>query len=52
MYKEYRDVSVNGAVSQLYMELASRHRVRRKDVAIIKVCTTKGKENARRKNTK
>ena len=26
MYKEYRDVSLNGAVSQLYQEMASRHR--------------------------
>ena len=26
MYKEYRDISLNGAVSQLYQEMASRHR--------------------------
>ena len=36
MYKEYRDLTLCGAISQLYMELAGRHRVRRKDVAIIR----------------
>jgi large subunit ribosomal protein L18Ae len=51
-YKEYRDLTVCGAISQLYMELASRHRIRRKDVAIIRVGTTVGKEGARRKDTK
>ena len=26
MYKEFRDVTINGAVSQLYSEMAGRHR--------------------------
>mmetsp|Transcript_25589 Transcript_25589/g.76231 ORF Transcript_25589/g.76231 Transcript_25589/m.76231 type:complete len:188 (-) Transcript_25589:73-636(-) len=26
MYKEYRDVTINGAISQLYSEMAGRHR--------------------------
>ena len=34
------------------MELASRHRVRRKDVAIIRVTVMKTKEECRRKNTR
>ena len=25
MYKEFRDVSLNGAVSQLYMEMSGKH---------------------------
>lgn len=36
MYKEYRDVTLNGAVGQLYMEMASRHRVRPASIQIIK----------------
>lgn len=28
MYKEYRDTTLNGAVDQMYSEMASRHRVR------------------------
>ena len=28
MYKEYRDLTLNGAISQMYQEMASRHRVR------------------------
>ncbi|CAI7863029.1 unnamed protein product, partial [Closterium sp. NIES-54] len=28
MYKEYRDTTLNGAVQQMYDEMASRHRVR------------------------
>ena len=26
MYKEFREVTINGAVSQLYSEMAGRHR--------------------------
>lgn len=28
MFKEYRDLTLNGAVEQMYQEMASRHRVR------------------------
>jgi large subunit ribosomal protein L18Ae len=28
MYKEYRDLTVNGAVAQMYAEMAGRHRAR------------------------
>lgn len=37
MYKEYRDVTLNGAVEQMYTEMAGRHRVRAPCLQIIKV---------------
>jgi large subunit ribosomal protein L18Ae len=39
MYKEYRDTTLNGAVAQLYQEMASRHRVRYPCIQIIKTAT-------------
>ncbi|CAI5461976.1 unnamed protein product [Closterium sp. Yama58-4] len=36
MYKEYRDTTLNGAVQQMYDEMASRHRVRFHGIQIIK----------------
>ena len=39
MYKEFRDLTLNGAVSQLYQEMASRHRVRYPCLQIIKTAT-------------
>ena len=35
-YKEYRDTTMNGAVEQLYQEMASRHRVRANCIQIIR----------------
>lgn len=35
MYKEYRDISLVGAVEQLYSELAGRHRARFSSIQII-----------------
>jgi large subunit ribosomal protein L18Ae len=35
MYKEYRDVSVCGAVEQMYAELAGRHRARFGSIQIV-----------------
>merc|ERR1711933_663477 len=35
MYKEYRDVNINGAVSQLYSEMAGRHRAQPGSIQII-----------------
>lgn len=43
MYKEYRDTTLNGAVSQLYQEMASRHRVRFSCLQIIKTATVPAK---------
>lgn len=39
MYKEYRDTTLNGAVEQMYDEMASRHRVRFPCIQIIKTAT-------------
>jgi large subunit ribosomal protein L18Ae len=36
MYKEYRDLSLCGAVDQLYEELAGRHRVRPRSMQIMR----------------
>merc|ERR1712113_502018 len=35
MYKEFRDVNINGAVSQLYSEMAGRHRAQPGSIQII-----------------
>lgn len=39
MYKEYRDTTLNGAVEQMYTEMASRHRVRSPCIQIIRTAT-------------
>ncbi|WVY92429.1 hypothetical protein V8G54_031517 [Vigna mungo] len=43
MYKEYRDTTLNGAVEQMYNEMASRHRVRCPCIQIIKTATIPAK---------
>ena len=43
MYKEYRDTTLNGAVSQLYQEMNGRHRVRYPCIQIIKTATVPAK---------
>ncbi|PRQ29428.1 putative ribosomal protein 50S-L18Ae/60S-L20/60S-L18A [Rosa chinensis] len=43
MYKEYRDTTLNGAVDQMYTEMASRHRVRFPCIQIIKTATIPAK---------
>merc|ERR1719488_316735 len=35
MYKEYRDLTINGAVSQMYAEMAGRHRAQPGSIQII-----------------
>lgn len=44
MYKEYRDVTLTGAVSQMYMELAGRHSARREAIQIIRTAVLKDSE--------
>jgi large subunit ribosomal protein L18Ae len=39
MYKEYRDTTLNGAVDQMYTEMASCHCVRSPCIQIIKTAT-------------
>ncbi|CAN1145799.1 60S ribosomal protein L18a [Linum perenne] len=43
MYKEFRDTTLNGAVEQMYDEMASRHRVRSPCIQIIKTATIPAK---------
>ena len=42
MYKEYRDVSLCGAVEQMYAEMSSRHRARATSVQIRDTCIVPG----------
>ncbi len=49
IYKEYRDLTLTGAIGQLYMEMSSRHRVRRNDIAIIRTTIITKKEKVVRK---
>ena len=51
MYKEYRDTTLNGAVEQMYDEMASRHRVRSACIQIIKTAIVPAKL-CKRENTK
>merc|ERR1711862_945197 len=44
MYKEFRDVNINGAVSQLYAEMAGRHRAKPGAVQIINTAVLKAAE--------
>merc|ERR1711982_151498 len=49
-YKEFRDLTVDGAVTQLYQEMGARHRVRSTGIQIIKISELKVSE-LRRKTT-
>ena len=44
MYKEYRDVSTCGAVSQMYMEMSGRHRAVHDTIHVVKVTTVLDKD--------
>lgn len=48
MYKEYRDVSLNGAISQLHMEMAGNHRASQDTISIIRTAVLREKDNIRR----
>jgi len=50
MYKEYRDVTLNGAIQRLYSEMASRHRARRSSIQIIRTAVVPVKD-CKRPNT-
>ena len=51
MYKEYRDVSLCGAVEQMYAELAGRHRARFGSIQIVDTKTVPaGKRALKRYN--
>jgi large subunit ribosomal protein L18Ae len=51
MYREYRDLTLCGAVSQLYDEMAGRHRTRPRSIQIIRTGIVKT-EDIMRENTK
>merc|ERR1712146_680617 len=36
MYKEFRDVTLNGAIDQMYQDMAGRHRTRKRSVYVVK----------------
>ena len=44
MYREYRDVKLTGAVSQLYDEMAGRHRTRPRSIQIIRTAVVAAKD--------
>merc|ERR1711865_1322585 len=44
MYKEFRDTTINGAVSQLYAEMAGRHRSNPGSIQIINTAVLKASE--------
>merc|ERR1711966_320021 len=46
MYREFRDVSLTGAVSQLYDEMAGRHRARPRSIQIIRTAVV-GKDDCK-----
>ena len=48
MYKEFRDVSLNGAVSQLYMEMSGNHRANHDTIHIIRTTVLTEKSQIRR----
>lgn len=50
MFKEYRDVSLTGAVEQMYMEMSGRHRARWSSIQVLRVRVI-SKEDVRRPNT-
>lgn len=51
MYKEFRDVTLNGAVDQLYTEMASLHRIRASGIQIVKTATVPSNKCKREKVT-
>lgn len=44
MYREFRDVTLTGAISQLYDEMAGRHRTRPRSIQIIRTATVGAKD--------
>ena len=44
MYKEYRDVTLAGAVSQMYLEMSGRHQARAESIQIIKTAVLHEKQ--------
>jgi large subunit ribosomal protein L18Ae len=47
MYREYRDVTVDGAIEQMYADMAGRHRARRSSIQIIRSAIVDAKDTRR-----
>merc|ERR1712012_807378 len=47
MYREYRDMTVNGAITQCYRDMGARHRARAHSIQIIR-CETVAADKCRR----
>jgi len=48
MYREYRDVSLNGAISQLHAEMTGNHRAPEDTIVIVKTAVLNSKDEIRR----
>ena len=48
MYKEYRDICLNGAVSQMHMEMSGNHRASHDTISIIRTAVLEAKDDIRR----
>lgn len=44
MYKEYRDITLCGAIEQMYSELAGRHRARPRSIQIMRTAILAAKD--------
>jgi len=51
MYREYRDVTLNGAIDTLYNDMAGRHRARNKSIQIIRTAVVAAKDCKRETTT-
>lgn len=47
MYREYRDLTLTSAVSQMYNEMAGRHRTRPRSIQIIRTAIVKDEDLVR-----
>lgn len=50
MYREYRDVTLAGAVTQMYRDMAARHRARPGSIQILKTARVEAKDCRRPQN--
>jgi large subunit ribosomal protein L18Ae len=48
MYKEYRDTTLNGAVSQMHMEMSGNHRASQDTISIIRTVVVHKKDDIKR----
>ena len=51
MYREYRDLTLTGAIDQLYSEMAGRHRARPRSIQIIRTGVVENKADLKRPAT-